>query len=172
MIAEGLEDVTSWIKNGIHAWWNESREWRGRMKSYWFWAWMKEDTQFNQVPAIPPPHSRPESRCRASAVTKRQDPCPQGMFIPVGILKTWRGRRSIRAKYRCYSLSRVWLFATLWTVAHQAPLSMELSRKEYWSVLPFPIPGDLPYPGMEPASLMFPALVGQLFTSSPTWEDL
>ena len=44
------------------------------------------------------------------------------------------------------SLSRVWFFATPWTVAYQAPLSMEFSRQEYWSGLPFPSPGDLPYP--------------------------
>ena len=50
------------------------------------------------------------------------------------------------------SLSRVQLFATLWTVAHEAPLSMGFSRQEYWSELPFPSPGDLPYPGIEPES--------------------
>ena len=44
------------------------------------------------------------------------------------------------------SLSRVWLFATAWTVAYKAPLSMEFSRQEYWSGLPFPSPGDLPSP--------------------------
>ena len=49
-------------------------------------------------------------------------------------------------------LSHVQLFATLWTVAHQAPLSMEFSRQENWSVLPFPSPGDLPDPGTEPRS--------------------
>ena len=49
-------------------------------------------------------------------------------------------------------LSRVWLFATPWTVAYQAPLSMEFSRQEYWSGLPFPYPGDLPDPGIEPGS--------------------
>ena len=43
----------------------------------------------------------------------------------------------------------VWLFVTPWTVAHQAPLSLELSRQEYWSGLPFPCPGDLPDPGIE-----------------------
>ena len=47
------------------------------------------------------------------------------------------------------SLSCVWLFATLWTVACQAPLSMEFSRQEYWRGLPFPTPGDLPDPGIE-----------------------
>ena len=50
------------------------------------------------------------------------------------------------------SLSCVWLFVTPWTVAHQAPLSMELSREEYWSRLPFPSPGDLPDPRIKPWS--------------------
>ena len=49
-------------------------------------------------------------------------------------------------------LSRVWLFATPWTVAHQAPPSMEFSRQEYWSGLPFPSPGDFPDPRIEPRS--------------------
>ena len=44
------------------------------------------------------------------------------------------------------------LFATAWTVGRQAPLSVEFSRQEYWSGLPFPNPGDLPDPGMEPGS--------------------
>ena len=51
------------------------------------------------------------------------------------------------------SLSCVRLFATPWTVAYQAPLSMEFSRQVYWSVLPFPSPGDLPNPGIKPRSL-------------------
>ena len=50
--------------------------------------------------------------------------------------------------------SRVQLFVTLWTVAHQAPLSMGFSRQQYWSGLPLPPPGDLPNPGTEPASLV------------------
>ena len=50
------------------------------------------------------------------------------------------------------SLSRVQLFVTPWIVAHQAPLSMGFSRQEYWSGLPFPSPGDLPDPGIEPGS--------------------
>ena len=49
-------------------------------------------------------------------------------------------------------LSCVQLFATLWTIARQAPLSMEFSRQEYWSGLPFPSPGDLPDPGAEPTT--------------------
>ena len=56
-------------------------------------------------------------------------------------------RRSPGVKVK--SLSRVWLFATLWTVGHQAPLSMGFPRQEYWSGFPFPSPGDLPDPGIE-----------------------
>ena len=65
------------------------------------------------------------------------------------------------------SLSRVQLFATQWTVTHQAPLSMEFSRQEYWSRLAFPALGDLPDPANEPAS---PALAGGFsffFTTEP-----
>ena len=64
-------------------------------------------------------------------------------------------------------LSRVWLFVTPWTIAHQAPLSMEFSRQEYWSRLSFPSPGDLPDPGIEPASPESSALAGEFFTTEP-----
>ena len=60
------------------------------------------------------------------------------------------------------SLGCVWLFATLWTTAHQTPLSVGFLRQEYWSVLPFPSPGNLPEPGMEPSS---PALAGGFYTT-------
>ena len=66
-------------------------------------------------------------------------------------------------------ISCVWLFASPWTVAHQAPLSMVFSRQEYWSGLPYPPPGDLPNLGIKPASLMSPALTGGFFTTSATW---
>ena len=66
--------------------------------------------------------------------------------------------------------SHVRLCATLWTVAWQVPLSMGFSRREYWSGLPCPPLGDLPNPGTEPASLMYPALAGEFFTTSTTWE--
>ena len=49
---------------------------------------------------------------------------------------------------------------------------MGFSRQEYWSVLPFPIPRDLPDPRIEPVSLMSPALAGGFFSSSTTWESL
>ena len=62
--------------------------------------------------------------------------------------------------------NHVRLFATLWTVAHKAALSMGFSRQDYWSGLPCPPPGDLPDPGIESASLMSPALAGGFFTIS------
>ena len=62
------------------------------------------------------------------------------------------------------SLSGVQFFATLWTVAQKTPLSMEFTRQEYWSELPFPPPGDLPDPGIEPASS---ALAGEFFITEP-----
>ena len=62
------------------------------------------------------------------------------------------------------SLSCVRLFATPWTVAYQASPSMGFSRQEYWSGLPFPSPGDLPDPGIEPGS---PALGTDALTSEP-----
>ena len=58
------------------------------------------------------------------------------------------GRIEVKVKV----ISRVWLFVTPWTVAHQASPSMGFSRQEYWSGLPFPSPEDLSYPGMEPGS--------------------
>ena len=74
-----------------------------------------------------------------------------------------------RAYVRAYVLRHftcVWLFATLWTVVCQAPLSIWFSRQEYWNVLPFPSPGDLPDPGIEPTSLTSPAFAGRFFKTS------
>ena len=68
--------------------------------------------------------------------------------------------------------SRVRFFATLKTVAHQDPLSMGFSRKEYWNGLPCSSPTDLPDLGIEPLSLMSPALAGGFFTTRATWEAL
>ena len=71
-----------------------------------------------------------------------------------------------KVKVKVKSLSCVQLFVTPWTVAYQAryraPPSMEFSRKEYWSGVPFPSPGDLPNPGIEPGS---PALEADAFLS-------
>ena len=64
-------------------------------------------------------------------------------------------------------LSSVQLFAASWTVVHQVPLPMEFSRQEYWSWLPFPLPGDLPNPGAELVSLASLSLVDNFFTIVP-----
>ena len=83
----------------------------------------------------------------------------------------FRGQRGDRRSQkgpgvRAWVLSRfghIWLFVTLWTIAHQAPLSMDFSRHDYWSGLPYPPPGDLQHPGIVPSSLMTPALAGGFF---------
>ena len=66
----------------------------------------------------------------------------------------------------------VQFFTTLWSIAHQAPLSMGFSRQEYWSGLPFPLLGDFPNPGVESKPLISPALAGRFFTTGGTWEAL
>ena len=66
--------------------------------------------------------------------------------------------------------SHVWLFVTPWTIVLQDPLSMGFSRQDYWSGLLCPPPGYLPHPGIEPVSLMPPALASGSFTISTTWE--
>ena len=69
------------------------------------------------------------------------------------------------------------LFVTPWTVAHQAPLSMGFSRQEYWTGLPFPPPGNLPDPGIEPTALVSPTLSRQILyqlrhqRSTSFWEN-
>ena len=66
------------------------------------------------------------------------------------------------------SLSRVQLFGTPWIAANQAPLSMGVSRQEYWSGLPFLPPGDLPNPGIKSEFLESPALAVRFFTTEPS----
>ena len=71
---------------------------------------------------------------------------------------------SIVRMQKVKALSHVRLFAIAWIVAYQAPQSMEFSRQEYWSGLPFLSPGDLPNPGIAPTSS---ALAGRFFTAEP-----
>ena len=66
-------------------------------------------------------------------------------------------------EYMLNYFSHIQLFVTPWTIALQAPLSIRLSRQEYWSGLPFPPPGELSNPGIKPTC---PALAGQSFTAS------
>ena len=72
-------------------------------------------------------------------------------------------------KVKVKSLSHVRLFVTQWTVAYQAPPSMGFSRQEYWSWLPFPSPGDLPNPWIEPGS---PTLEADALTSEPPGKPI
>ena len=86
-------------------------------------------------------------------------------IIPARILKS--------EKVKVKSLSHVQLFATPWIVAYQAPPSMGFSRQEHWSELPFPSPGDLPNPGIQPGSpaLQADALPGVAICSSRASSD-
>ena len=81
------------------------------------------------------------------------------MYGQVPLLLTWNYHNIVNDSVK--SLSRVQLFVTPWTVAYQPPPSMGFSRQEYWSGLPFPSPGDLPDPGIEPA------LQADILTSEP-----
>ena len=80
----------------------------------------------------------------------------------------WTGWQPLLCVY-AQSLSLVRLFVTPWTVARKVSLSMEFSRQEYWSILPFPTPGHLLDPGIEPVSLVSPALACSFYHCT-TWE--
>ena len=82
-----------------------------------------------------------------------------------------RLQHQLSVLYACVQVTSVtsWaLFATPWTVAHQAPLSMGFSKQEYWGGLPWPPSGNLPDPAIKPTSLMSPALADGFFTISTT----
>ena len=74
-------------------------------------------------------------------------------------------------KHVC-SISHVQCFETPWTLVHQAPLSIELSRREYWSGLPFPPPGGLLNQGIKPVCPASPASAGRFFTTEPPEKSL
>ena len=76
---------------------------------------------------------------------------PLTSWFPV-ICASWMICPFMKESESVSHFSHFCLFATAWTVAHQGPLCMGFSRQEYWSELPFPSPGDLPYPGIEPGS--------------------
>ena len=87
----------------------------------------------------------------------------------------WSPRQQERASFNVQMFvlshfSRVWCSVTPWTMATQAPPSMGFPKQEYWNELSFPSPGDLPNPGIEPESLLSPALAGGFLTTSITWE--
>ena len=86
------------------------------------------------------------------------------VFLCIPVFFVIRSIRSVWSAPLAAVLTHVQPFGIPWTIAHQAPLSVRFSRQEYWSGLPFPSPGDLPDPGIEPTSL---ALAGGFFTTAP-----
>ena len=120
---------------------------------------------------------------RAARLTEIRHPCDRHHLVPWAYLQELLKTNTLSLLYSpsfqnnvCVlsRFSHVRCFATLWTVACQAPLSMGFSRQEYWSGLPCPPSGDLPNPGIKPVSLMSPALAGRFFTTTThaTWEAL
>ena len=99
--------------------------------------------------------------------------CGTRALFSLSLTAGWLARTTMEAPLcptlcvRAQPLCRVRLFATPWTVARQAPLSMEFLREDYWSGLPLPCPGDLPDPRIEPASPASPALTGGCFNTEP-----
>ena len=85
------------------------------------------------------------------------------------LLEVWRPLQTFIYKVKVKSLSCVWLFMTPRTVGYEAPLSMGFSRQECWSGLPFPSPGDLPNPGIQPGS---PTLQPDTLPSEPPGRSL
>ena len=79
-------------------------------------------------------------------------------------MDTWETAGGAMRRLLLFNCSVMSDSATPWAVAHQTPLSMGFPRQEYWSGLPFPYPGDLPNPGIEPMS---PALAEGFFTAEP-----
>ena len=106
---------------------------------------------------VPPRTNHPRASSQLHSIT--WNPTVWDRSPPLGPRVNEKEEECMCAK----SLSHVQFFVTPWTVACQAPLSMEFSRQECWSWLSFPFPGDLPDPGIEPASLMSPALAGEFF---------
>ena len=110
--------------------------------------------------------NQPPSTRRVQERSKGDTACPttsqNPFWHPSWLNKVWTTRKDSESKEEVKLLSRVRLFVTPWTVAYQSPLSMGYSRQEYWSELPFPSPGDLPDPGIEPR---YPALQADSLTS-------
>ena len=82
-------------------------------------------------------------------------------------LRRQRLRNSRQIQQHAKSFQSYPTLSTLWIIAYRALLSVGFSKQEYWSGLPCPSPGDLPHPGIQPVSLVSPALAGRFFTTSP-----
>ena len=106
----------------------------------------------------------PESNIKLMQNISQYKPSPKRKWEDLTNLAVLSTQSELTKSVEVKSLSHVWLLATPWTVAHQAPLSKGFSRQESWSGLPFPSPGDLPNPGIEPRS---PTLQADALTSEP-----
>ena len=118
----------------------------------------REETKIIVHSAANPPEGDPAER----TLWERCRVWQEGPYQILGVL----GHEETRSRVNVYAqlLSPVRLFVIPWAVAFQAPLPMGFPRQEYWSGLPFPSPGDLPNPGIKPAS---PELAGGFFTAKP-----
>ena len=122
----------------------------------------KSQTQLKQLST----HACARNFAEHEDLTSEPEHCPH--FLAVNRPRT--NNFEIVRSCLCYvvcELSHVWLFATPETVALQPPPSMEFSRQEYWNGLPFPIPEDLPNPGIKPMSLESLALASIFFATAP-----
>ena len=123
---------------------------------------------FNKVPCppfMPPATPTPVCNLRVLVIflhTTLRIHLPHYMLVFLNV-----NSLSHESLFCCVSLSCVRDFVTPWTVARQAPLSLEFSRQEYCRGSPFPPPGDLPDPGIASASLASPALASRFFTTVP-----
>ena len=148
---------------------------------WWFGGWTRSngtDAQSQVVPSVPSP-DRLAPQMQASHPLSSTLFCNSYLCV-LPVCRMWAAWEQQRCLALCSEQCRAWhvnserkkvkslshvpLFATPWTVAHQAPLSMEFSRQVYWSGLPYPSPGDLPDPGIEPRS---PALQADALPSEP-----
>ena len=87
--------------------------------------------------------------------------------FPWGLSSSGEGKNDSVSSLSAHCSVVSGFFATLWTVARQAPLSMGIPRQEHWRGLPLPFPGDLPDPRIEPAAVAFPVLTVGFFTTAP-----
>ena len=102
-------------------------------------------------------HFSKDTRLESSLSNKDRWICSQSQSSGWCHLSTYAGATPPPVIVRVRSLSRVWIFATPWSAACQAPLSVGFPRQEYWSELPFASPGHLPNPGIKPRSLALKA---------------
>ena len=117
-------------------------------------------------------HGQNSSRCLVLAQGRALYPIRLGLLQERGVLETpcFQQGRAMQTVVLGVNTQLCPTLCAPWTAARQSPLSVEFSRREYWSGLPFPPPGDLPDPGIDPESLASPALAGGFFSTGATWE--